>query len=237
MEFAIDFAMTRKLVAVELIQAAAEIATLGPVRAYQHSLQRHDERLANASDANTLACKDGCSWCCYFSVDVRPVEVLNILEFIDNELSPAEQQRVQSEVIANSLQLDQLDELERMQRNIKCPFLVSDRCSIYAARPQTCRNYHATNAAGCRQSYEEPGNLDIAPEYAPLVYQAGAAHVDAVSKAMSDAGYDVTAFEINAALAEAFSQPALLRRQFAAKQRVFVGLAGTDAPLDFIESD
>ncbi len=35
---------------------------------------------------------------------------------------------------------------------------VSDegRCTIYAARPQSCRNYHATNAAGCRQSYEEP---------------------------------------------------------------------------------
>jgi hypothetical protein len=29
-------------------------------------------------DAHTLACKNGCFWCCYFTVDVRAVEVFSI---------------------------------------------------------------------------------------------------------------------------------------------------------------
>jgi Fe-S-cluster containining protein len=71
------------------------------------------------------------------------------------------------------------------------PILNEGRCTVYAARPQSCRNYHATDVAGCRQSYEEPENLDIDPDFAPGVYQAGGAHVEAVSTAMREAGYDV----------------------------------------------
>src|SRR5450631_2483730 len=66
--------------------------------------------------------------------------------------------------------------------------------------PQSCRNFHATNVAGCRQSYEEPENLDIDPDFAPGPYQAGGAHVEAVSTAMRDAGYDVNAYELNSSM-------------------------------------
>lgn len=235
MEFTIDFKTVRKIVAQEGVQARAELAELGPLRAYQASLQRQDDRLAQAPDAPTLACKAGCSWCCHFSVDVRPVEVLNILEFIERTFTTQQRQRLHSEIEANSSALKQLDEIERMQRNIKCPFLQEGRCGIYSARPQTCRNYHATDAAGCQKSFEEPDNLDIAPEFAPLVYQTGAAHVDAFSKVMRDAGYDIDAFELSTALLEAMADPALIRRRFEGKQKVFAALRGTDVPLEFID--
>ncbi len=141
----------------------------------------------------TLACGAGCSWCCYFTVDVRPVEVFRILDFVEQTFTPEQKARVYAEVRANRAMLEKLDEDERVTRNLKCPFLSDGRCSIYAARPQSCRNYHATNVAGCQQSYEEPDNLDIDPDFAPYVYQAGGAHVEAFSNAMSEAGYDVNA--------------------------------------------
>lgn len=200
MEITIDLATVRKIVSREYRQARAQIAAAGPVRAYEHSQQRHDERLAAAPDASTLACKSGCSWCCYFTVDVRPVEVFRILDFIETRFTPRQRQRVKAQIETNSAALQELDEVQRMQQNIKCPFLTAGRCTIYAARPQTCRNYHATNAAGCQKSFEEPDNLDIDPEFAPFVYQAGGAHVEAFSKAMGDAGYDIAAFELNTAL-------------------------------------
>ena len=234
MEITIDFATVRRIIAAEYAQARDDIAASGPVLAYEHSQQRHDERLAAAPDASTLACKAGCHWCCYFTVDVRPVEVFRILDFADREFTPQQLQRVRAEIAANSAALQGLDEVERMQRNIKCPFLDEGRCSIYAARPQTCRNYHATNAAGCQQSFEEPGNLDIDPDFAPLVYQSGAAHVDAFSKAMHDAGYDTTALELSTALAAAMAQP-LARERFEAKAPPFVGLQGSEVPLEFID--
>ncbi len=237
MEFTIDFATVRRIVAQETVQTQAEIAALGVLPAYQHSLVRHDCRLSEAADADTLACKAGCAWCCHFSVDVRPVEVLNILEFMQKKFTAAEQQSLRTEIEANSRVLGPLDEMQRMQQTIKCPFLVDSRCSIYAARPQTCRNYHATSAAGCQQSYEQPDNFDIAPEYAPLVYQSGAAHVDAFSRAMQDAGYDIAAYELNTALAEALAQPDATRQRFAARLPVFVGIEGAEVAMEFIDID
>jgi hypothetical protein len=62
------------------------------------------------------------------------------------------------------------------------------------------------SSISCRQSYEEPDNLDIDPDFAPGVYQAGGAHVEAVSTAMRDAGYDVNAYELNCALDAALSR-------------------------------
>lgn len=236
MEFTVDFVTVRKIIAQESEQARGEIAALGIMSAYRQSLRRHDARLVSAADADTLACKAGCSWCCHFSVDVRAVEVFNILELMQSAFTADEQQQLRAEIAANALVLSQLDEMQRMQHNIKCPFLREGRCSIYQARPQTCRNYHATNSAGCQKSFEEPDNFDIAPEYAPMVYQAGAAHVDAFSKAMQEAGYDIAAYELNTALSEALAQPAT-RQRFDAKLPPFIGAEGTDVPMEFIDLD
>lgn len=236
MEITIDFVVVHRITSQEYRQARAEIAALGPLEAYRRSQQRHDQRLAAAPDSSSLACAAGCSWCCHFSVDVRPVEVFHILDFIGRHWTPQQRARLRAEVETNSAVLRPLDEIERMQRNVKCPFLADGRCGIYPARPQTCRNYHATSSAGCRQSFEEPDNLDIDPEFAPQVYQAGGAHVDAFSKAMSDEGYDSVAFEMNAALAAAMDRPSN-RELFEARQPAFVELEGSEVPLEFMDSE
>jgi len=235
MEFDIDTAFVTAIVADEYRHARDDIAALGPVAAYQRSRERHDARLAAAPDASTLACKNGCYWCCYFSVDVRPAEVFAILEFMEQQLPLQEQARVREEIDANSQVLKNLSDHERAGKDIKCPFLAAGRCTIYAARPQTCRNYHATDSAGCQKSYQEPDNEDIDPEFAPLVYQSGGAHVDAFAKAMHDAGYDIAAYELNTALAQAMRNPLAARQQFENKQSPFSGLPSTDVPLIFTE--
>ena len=71
MEFFIDLATVRNITRQEEKQAREDIARLGAIGAHQQSLRRLDKRLAQASDASTLACKAGCSWCCHFSVDIR----------------------------------------------------------------------------------------------------------------------------------------------------------------------
>jgi Fe-S-cluster containining protein len=237
MEIAIDLAMVRRLIAQEYRQASADILAAGPLRACEKSQHRHDERLASAPDAPTLACKAGCSWCCHFTVDVRAFEVLRLLEYIDTELSAAERLRVQAEIDSNRRVMEPLDDLERVQTNIKCPFLAEGRCTVYTARPQTCRNYHATDVAGCQQSFEEPDNLDIAPEFAPGVYQRGGAHVEAFAKAMSDAGYDAAVYEMNTALSIAMKNPALASQRFESKQSIFEDLPGAQVEAEFIEPE
>jgi Fe-S-cluster containining protein len=232
-EIIIDEALVHGIAAQEEQQAGAEIDQIGPVAAYESSRSRHDARLSAAPDAHTLACKNGCFWCCYFTVDVRAVEVFSILDIMQRELSAEEQVRVRREIEANSALLQGLDELERMRRNVKCPFLAAGRCTIYQARPQTCRNYHATDAAGCHASYEHPEDVAIDPEFAPLVYQSGGAHVDAFSRALEERGYDTRAYELSTALAAAIAQPQS-RRRFAAKEQPFPALDGAEVPPEFL---
>jgi Fe-S-cluster containining protein len=169
-------------------------------------------------------------------VDVRPVEVLRIVDFVQHEMSEEDRTRITTEIATNSASLAALDDDARARSNTKCPFLHLGRCSIYSVRPQTCRNYHATNAAGCQKAYEEPANDDIDPEFAPLVYQSGGAHVDAFSAAMQEAGYDVEAYELNAALAVALTDPIATRQRFESRLPVFPTLDGVEVPSEFAGS-
>ena len=232
MEFRLDFPFIRNILEQENARARDEIRDLGVLRALERSQQRHDARIAAAPDVGTLACRAGCTWCCYFTVDVRAAEVFGILDFVEQSFTPEQKARVYAEVRANSVALRKLGEGERVTRNIKCPFLNEGRCTIYGARPQSCRNYHATNVAGCRQSYEEPENLDIDPDFAPGVYQAGGAHVEAVSTAMRDAGYDVNAYELNCALDAALLDPGA-RERFESGLKPFIGLSGEEVLAEF----
>jgi Fe-S-cluster containining protein len=165
-------------------------------------------------------------------VDVRAVEVFAILDFLSQSFTPDEKARVLAEIRANSVALQGLGEGERVTRNLRCPFLKDARCTIYAVRPLSCRNYHATDVAGCQQSYDEPENLDIDPDFAPGVYQAGEAHVEAVSSAMDRAGFDVKAYELNCALDAALSDPTA-RERFEARQEPFTSLRGEEVGAEF----
>lgn len=234
MEIEIDIPFVRRLLAEEHVRARDEIREVGVLRAYENSRQRHDSRIAAAPDVGTLACRSGCTWCCHFSVDVRAVEVFSILEFVERKLTPAEKARIYSEVRTNSAALQGMDDMERMRRNVKCPFLSDGRCSIYEARPQTCRNYHATDVVGCQASYENPDDFEIDPEFAPMVYQAGGAHVDAFTRAMREAGYDTDVYELNCALDTALSEPDA-RKRFESKQAPFKKLSGDDVAGEFEE--
>ena len=232
MEFFLDSSLIRHILGQEHRRAHDEIRDLGALRALASSQQRHDARIAAAADVSTLACRAGCTWCCYFTVDVRAAEVFRILDVVEESFTPAEKARVFAEVRANSVALGKLGEGERVTRNLKCPFLSEGRCTIYAARPQSCRNYHATDVAGCQKSYEEPENLDIDPDFAPGVYQAGGAHVEAFNAAMSDAGYDVNAYELNCALDAAVAD-AGARERFESRLKPFTSLSGDEVPAEF----
>jgi Fe-S-cluster containining protein len=237
MEFEIDTELVSTIVHDEVARARTDIQQLGPVAALGESQARHDVRLAAAGDVHTLACKAGCFWCCYFTVEVRPVEVIRILDFMQRDMLGSDRERIAAEIRTNAASLVTLDEEARLRHNMKCPFLHIGRCSIYAVRPQTCRNYHATNAAGCEKSFNEPENDDIDPEFAPLVYQSGGAHVDGFSAAMKDAGYDVAAYELNAALAVALADPAAMLMRFEAKQCALPAIEGIEVEPEFLEQD
>ncbi len=95
------------------------------------------------------------------------------------------------------------------------------------------RNYHATNAAGCQQSFEHPDDLDIDPDFAPFVYQAGGAHVEAFGTALRAAGFDVEVYELNAAFDAALSDPAARERFEARLPPLYDAECGYEVPEQF----
>ncbi len=235
MEFTIDLHLVRQLIADERARADVEIREGGPIAALASSQRRHDDRLAAAADANTLACRAGCSWCCNFTIDVRAVEVFRILEYLAT-LPVTEQQRLRERIERNAERLTGMDEEERARINIECAFLRNGQCTIYAVRPQTCRNYHATDASGCKQAFEQPENEDIDPDFAPYVYQIGHAHVEAFAKALADARFDTDVYELNAALNAALNEPTT-RSRFLSKVQPFTDLGGMEVQAEFLDED
>lgn len=232
MEISLDLPFIQGVIRQEYDLARKEIQAHGSSAALERSQARHDQRVASAKDVGTLACRAGCTWCCYFTVDVRAVEVFRILDFVERTFTREQKTRVYAEITANATAIHALDEDQRVRRTVKCPFLSDGRCSIYEARPQSCRNYHATNVAGCQKSFEEPENDDIDPDFAPYVYQAGTAHVDAFSTAMRDAGYDTNAYELSCAIEAARGDPSS-RERFESRLPPFIGLSGEEVPLEF----
>src|ERR1700761_9426596 len=102
MEIDLDLAFIQDVLAKERAAALAEIRDAGVVSALEQSQRRHDERIAAAPDVGTLACRAGCTWCCYFTVDVRPVEVFRILDFVEETFTAEHKARVYGEIRENS---------------------------------------------------------------------------------------------------------------------------------------
>ncbi len=237
MEIILDTDLIDAVIADERARMTHDLLHAASLEALTRSQARHDARVESAADSHTLACKAGCFWCCYFTVDVRAIEALQIVDYMAAHFTPEAQARVVREAEANVALLREVSDLERMQRNLKCPFLHVGRCTIYPVRPQTCRNYHATNATGCQQSVEQPENLDIDPEFAPLRYQIGGAHVDGFSLAMREAGFDEAIYEFNAALLAALANPAQALTNFNAKRTTFPAIEHRAAPLEFADDE
>ena len=232
MEFTLDIALIRQTLKRELQDARADIGRDGPISALARALTRQDQAIRAAKDADLLACRPGCVWCCHFTIDVRAAEVFTIRHFVDRQFTDAAKARVYAEVRANSQLFASMSEEARATQNVKCPFLVDRQCSIYPVRPQSCRNYHATDAVGCEQSYQDPENQDIDPEFAPEVYQLGLSHVEAFSVALREAGYDADVYELNGAFAAAETLPEA-RLLFDSKIKPFSGLIGEEPDLQF----
>jgi Fe-S-cluster containining protein len=114
-----------------------------------------------------ITCRAGCSACCRQLVVVSPLEVAAIGEFVrarpdlaaevegriehwraavaaDSELSALLQTFEAAEGYVEGEEGEAL-ELSYWRRQLPCPFLAEDRCTIYPVRPFACREHHVTS--------------------------------------------------------------------------------------------
>jgi len=111
------------------------------------------------TDFEDIACKKGCSWCCFKQVGVSPLEVFLIAEHLKNKRIEISLEDMKSRLTALDRQTNGLSSEARLAAQLPCAFLVEDSCSIYEVRPLACRGGNSIDADLCRRHVEDMENV------------------------------------------------------------------------------
>ena len=134
---------------------------------------------AHGADAQSeIACRTGCAWCCHLPVMTSPPEVRLAWAHARGAMPPETLEAIAAEARVLDTSVPR-----------PCPFLVEDRCSVYAARPLACRGWNSTDADACRRAYAlgyERVEIPVHPGLRATFANAG----DALARGIADRGGD-----------------------------------------------
>jgi len=122
---------------------------------------------------NSIACKDGCSWCCHQLVCCTTLEMKLIINYL-NSLHRKERSKIRKRVVESATIFDnqhgrklRMNErweavgelLTKAHYGIPCVFLADDSCSIYPVRPIDCRSARAKIKCGFHKEGVDLGSV------------------------------------------------------------------------------
>lgn len=125
-------------------ESAAAIA-----RAAMKSTSEHVAEILKLAPDGAVACRLGCSHCCYQRVGVTPPEALAILFYLESTRSPSELSSLKEKMRAAYEKTRDRSAHERLSPELPCPFLEDRMCSIYEVRPLSCRGVHSLEEQIC----------------------------------------------------------------------------------------
>jgi hypothetical protein len=102
------------------------------------------------------ACHSGCSHCCYQAVGVSVPEVFAIYAHLRATRAEGELEAMVRRIRNMDDKTRGLTSAERLSPELPCPFLESERCSIYEVRPLACRGANSLDAAACERTLRDP---------------------------------------------------------------------------------
>ena len=118
-------------------------------------------------EGRSLACREGCSYCCHYHVYVSAPEAHSIADRLRSRAKLGELDRVKQRLQENVNKVANMTVEEHVATNVTCAFLSeAGGCSIYEVRPVACRKHHALDADPCRVTYEDPSASDQADQSA-----------------------------------------------------------------------
>jgi len=159
-----------------------------------------------------LACHDGCSLCCGFRVDVRAPEVFLVASYISKYFSDEQKNNIEHLLSKHSEYVAPFTTIEHLKKNIECPLLQDNRCSIYPVRPFGCRRHHAQDLTACQYSYNHPDDLQFIGTQNPKLAIAFDNALAYVHRAYASLGFDNTGYEFGSALFDALSNSSCWER-------------------------
>jgi Fe-S-cluster containining protein len=161
----------------------------------------------------TLACKEGCDWCCYLKVGTTVPEVYRIVHFLQQSLSSIQLQEIQNRVNQLAKQRQDLKTKIKGNPRLPCVFLNNKRCMIYPVRPLTCRGANSTDERQC-EKFLDPRNRTIISMYVPQ-HRLATFVLDGMRAGLQEAGLTGDLLELTAALRICLEVPDALERWLA----------------------
>jgi Fe-S-cluster containining protein len=152
-----DLALAAASTAHGTLRGAPSLAgTVELARNAMAATSRLADGLLARAPAGAVACQAGCDHCCYQAVGVTPPEALAIFDHLKSTRSRDELARITAKVSEHHARTHDLSSEERFSPDHPCPFLEAGNCSIYEARPLSCRGMNSLDAGECATRLREP---------------------------------------------------------------------------------
>jgi Fe-S-cluster containining protein len=158
-----------------------------------------------------VACRAGCDSCCHVPVDASAHEVFFAADHIQTHFSPAALTAVIARLDRHRRRVTAYEEGERPRSRKPCALLKAGSCSIYEARPGTCRSHHTSDASWCVANKAD-ASVNVTKVYLPALRARMFAVAYGIDEAMDDAGYDERCYDFGSALHEALTDGLCLVR-------------------------
>ncbi len=161
----------------------------------------NDSIIAWAKRQNrSVACFNGCHWCCHQAVFANSYELHYLsekikLKFEDNELLDLSERTK-----AKSDKTEVLTEEEVLKFKSPCPLLINGSCSAYEARPMACRIYLSTQLETCLEFYQNPESKDNYPALIEFPLRAGQMMNEGFRAALKEIGVETAEFRLETGL-------------------------------------
>lgn len=174
-----------------------------------HLKRFHDGDQAEAP----LACARGCTFCCHQYVGLSVPELAVLAKFITSRMNRAGQTRLLARLSEVALATLGMGHFERASSHIDCPLLdpESRRCTVYVARPLTCRGMHSLSREACEEDDVAPGRTRPIPQYASHKAVTRSIAIG-LQLGLAERGAQVSELELTAALRQVLERPEMFQR-------------------------
>ena len=215
-----DSDKTLKIVADESARTKNDLKQSDPEKSLSNFYRRHSQIVSAILNTNNhnIACEEKCSYCCYFKVEVKTLEIITIVKFIEKNFTKEKTQILLNKAQENIDEFKTLTYETQVATNQACPFLIDNSCSIYEVRPEKCRSNHATDVSLCKACYDSPADNSIPSSYYKPLHLALNALTRGFEAAFKDTKYDMASYDINNALIAAFNNKKFIKRYLKGKK-------------------
>jgi hypothetical protein len=158
----------------------------------------------HVDDLEGVACHGGCASCCTIRVIATAPEILVVARTIRSAPRVMEVELMRRIAIADR-STRQLDEAQRLEEGVVCPFVDRGLCVIYSVRTLACRGHASFDSQACIDALAgHPCEVPVST----LHMTVRSLVQNAMQSALRDGGYAWGVYELNQALNIALSDEA-----------------------------